>query len=311
MARYVLEHARALEAADGEYVGAYLLNPDLGPPGRLEPLLATGKVTNSDRVVLPEGGILHIASPIELSVPLDRLWPPAVKARRVRTVVTMYDLVPEIFSDFYLEDPGLRRRYKARQQLIRAADHVLAISQSTADDIVDRWQIDASRVTPIGGGVAPWFQPPTSRAEALDTARDAVDGLEARFVLFNAGMDDRKNIDRLLVAFSQLPEAVRDQYQLVIACAITPSQQNHYEVKARQLGMNHRLLFTGYVQDATLVLLHQSTELFVFPSLYEGYGLPVAEAMACGAPTIGSSTFSRSCQTLVRKNRPAPREWGE
>src|SRR5439155_15211124 len=193
---------------------------------------------------------------------------------------------------FYLEDPGLRRRYKARQQLIRAADHVLAISQSTADDIVDRWQIEASRVTPIGGGVAPWFQPPTSRAEALDTARDAVAGLEARFVLFNAGMDDRKNIDRLLVAFSQLPEAVRDQYQLVIACAITPSQQNHYEVKARQLGTHHRLLFTGYVQDATLVLLHQSTELFVFPSVYEGYGLPVAEAMACGAPTIGSAASS-------------------
>src|SRR4051794_3688497 len=204
-------------------MGSYLLNPDLGPPGRLESLLATGKVTASDRADLPEGGVFHSGSPFELSVPLGRLWPAAVQARHMRLVVTVYDLIPEVFSDFYLADPGLRRRYKARQQLVRAADHVLAISQATADDVVDRWGIDPARVSVIHAGVAPWFRPPTSRAEARCGARAAVPELEEHFIVFNAGMDDRKNIDRLLAAYAQLPERVRDQWQLVIVCAIGPS----------------------------------------------------------------------------------------
>src|SRR5205814_1777551 len=142
VARYVFESARAIEDRHPGWVGQYLLNPDLGPAGGIEPLVATGKVVHADACSPIDGGILHVASPFELAVPIERVWPAWASRGRMRLVVTLFDLIPEVFADFYLADPGLRRRYRARQQLIRAADHVLAISQSTADDGIERLGLD-------------------------------------------------------------------------------------------------------------------------------------------------------------------------
>ncbi|HEX4863773.1 MAG TPA: glycosyltransferase, partial [Acidimicrobiales bacterium] len=79
---------------------------------------------------------------------------------------------------------------------------------------------------------------------------------------------------------------------LAFVCSLQPSERNHFEVRGRELGIGHQLLLAGYVPDELLVLLYQSAELVVYPSIYEGYGLPVAEAMACDAPVIASSTSS-------------------
>src|SRR2546421_1226085 len=166
-------------------MAGYMPNPDLGPPARIEPLLAAGKIAYRGQpgAELPDGGIYHVGSPYELTVPIEHVWPQEALRRHMRLVVTLYDLIPEVFADFYLADPGLRRRYRARQQLVRAADHVVALSRSTADDAADRWDLDPDRITVIGAGVAPWFQPPTARDDALAEARRRVSGLEARFVM--------------------------------------------------------------------------------------------------------------------------------
>ena len=81
--------------------------------------------------------LLHVVSPFELDVPISRLWPAAAATRGLRLVVTLYDLIPEIFPERYLADPGLRRRYRARLELVRAADTILAISETTARDAVE------------------------------------------------------------------------------------------------------------------------------------------------------------------------------
>ena len=133
---------------------------------------------------------------------------------------------------------------------------------------------------------------PASRSDALAAARAAVPGLEARFVLYTAGMDDRKNFHALFRAWAKLPEPVRDAWQLVMVCSMNDPTRNHVVHLAREAGIESRLLLPGFVPDAVLQLLYQSTDLFVFPSLYEGYGLPIAEALACGARTIGSGTSS-------------------
>ena len=120
--------------------------------------------------------------------------------------------------------------------------------------------------------------------------RAAVPGLEDRFVLYTVGMDDRKNFQGLFRAWARLPEAVREGWQLVMVCNVDEPTRNHLVHLARESGIETRLLLTGFVPDAVLRLLYQSTDLFVFPSLYEGFGLPVAEALACGARVIGSGT---------------------
>ena len=93
----------------------------------------------------PAGGIFHVLSPFELDVDLLDLWPRKVAQAGMRTVVTVYDLIPDLFPEIYLRDPGQRRRYRARRELIRAADHVMTLSQSAARDVVDRLGIPATR----------------------------------------------------------------------------------------------------------------------------------------------------------------------
>ncbi len=290
IARYVLELASALQEAYPGHIRQFLLNPDLAPPGRFEALLATGKVARSDACDPPEEGILHIVSPYELSVPLSRLWLAPRTSHRLRRVVTVYDMIPEIFSHHYLADAGLRHRYRARHELVKAADQILTISETTAADVVDRLGVDPRRVTVVGAAVSEAFMPPASRDSAQATARAAVPGLGDRFVLYTGGMEYRKNLEGLLAGFAALPPSVREGRQLVIACRLKALDRNHLFHRAAALGVEAQLLLPGFVPDTTLCLLYQSTELFVFPSLYEGFGLPVAEALACGAPVMAART---------------------
>ena len=292
VARYTAELAGALWRRDPSLIHSFLLNPDLAPPGSVEALVASGRIVHSDRVDVDGARLLHVCSPFELEVPISRLWPARAASRGMRLAVTLYDLIPEIFADRYLADPGLRRRYRTRLELVRAADVVLAISETTARDAVDLLHVPGERVVVVGAAAAGSYAPPSSRTETLTAARAAVPGLEERFVLYTGGMDDRKNFHALFRAWSLLPRAVRDSWQLVMVCSMDDPTRNHLVHLAREAGIETRLLLPGFVSDAVLRLLYQSTDLFVYPSLYEGYGLPVAEALACGARTIGSGTSS-------------------
>ncbi|HET9443030.1 MAG TPA: glycosyltransferase family 1 protein, partial [Acidimicrobiales bacterium] len=292
IARYVMELARALEEAAPGRVGQYVLNPDLALPGGLEPLVATGRLRFVDEAGYPDGAVVHLTSPFELSVPLERLLPDRARRARLRLVVTLFDLIPESEPGTYLEDPGLRRRYRARRELVRQADHVIAISAHTAAEAVRLLGVDPGRVTAVGLAPAAGFRPPGSREAALAAARAGVPGLGREFVLYTGGSDPRKNVEGLLEAWARLPEGVRRRWQLVLACHLPPLQRNHVEVMAGRLGFGDHLLVTGWVPEATLVALYQAASLFVFPSLLEGFGLPVVEALACGTPAIASDRSS-------------------
>ena len=123
VARYTAELAAALWRTHRSLMHSFLLNPDLPPPGAVEPLVASGRLCYSDRGDFGLGRddgarLLHVASPFELDVPVSRLWPAAAATSGLRLAVTLYDLIPEIFAERYLADPGLRRRYRARLELV-------------------------------------------------------------------------------------------------------------------------------------------------------------------------------------------------
>lgn len=305
VARYTAELAGALWRRHPALVHSFLLNPDLAPPGSVEALVASGRLTYSDRVDVDAARLLHVCSPIELDVPISRVWPARAATRGMRLAVTLYDVIPEVFADRYLADPGLRRRYRSRLELVRAADVVLAISETTARDAVELLHVREDRIVVVGAAAAASYARPVSRPEALQAARAAVAGLEERFVLYTSGMDDRKNFQGLFRAWGRLPLAVREGWQLVMVCSMDEPTRNHLVHLARESGIEARLLLPGFVPDAVLRLLYQSTDLFVFPSLYEGFGLPVAEAAACGARTIGSGT-SAVAELLVPEARFDP-----
>lgn len=289
----MVELSRALERRAPERISAYLLNPDLAVPSTIEPLIASGKVRFVDDAdVYAEGAVVHVASPVELALPLDRLLPPAARAAGVRVCTTVFDLIPMSMPDVYLQDPGLRRRYLARTELLRGADAVLTISRYVADDVHTRLGVDRRRITTIPLVPSATFRPPASRDAALRSALSSVAGLRARFVLCTGGSDGRKNLEGLLAGWAELPVDVQRSWQLVVAGSLPPLFRNHLEVMAAAAGFADGFLCTGYVDDATLVALNQSAGLFVFPSLAEGFGFPVAEALVCGTPAISGDNTS-------------------
>lgn len=290
IARYSYELAVALLASRPDLVGRVLLNPALAPPGDIEPLLATGKVAYSGTPgdIPAESRIFHSLSPFELELPLRSVWPREVSQRGLVLALSVYDLIPEVLADHYLRRPGRRVRYRTRLRLLEAADHLLAISAAAKGQLIEHLGIDEKRISVVGTGTSPRFRPPESRPAALAAAAREVPDLRERFILYPAGTDYRKNIEGLIRAYAELPEELRDRWQLVVACEMTGQPYAHYSYVCRMLGIDDRVLLTGYVSDACLLALYQSAELVVFPSLAEGYGLPVAEAVACGAAAIGS-----------------------
>jgi glycosyltransferase involved in cell wall biosynthesis len=299
IARHALGFVQALWEAHPELVGAILLNPDLPVPAtaerKLKPLQDTGKLGFAGSVDVSAGRIYHVISPFELSVPLQRIWPASMNGMWL--VVTLHDLIPEVYPAHYLADAGLRRRYRIREELVRAADHILAVSEATRDEAVARLGLEARRVTVIGAGISEEFHPAASRDEALRRAQTDLPSLEAGFILYVGGTDHRKNLEGLLDAYALLPPSLRDRHQLVIACRMGEADRAALVRQARRLGVGSRLYLPGYVPDPVLLALYQATALFVFPSLYEGYGLPVVEAMACGAPTVSSNTSALATLT--------------
>ena len=290
VARYAYELAVALVRSRPDLVGRILLNPALPPPGEIEPLVVSGTLAHagSSDALPPGAHVFHALSPFELHTPIEQLWPRAASRRGLLLAATVYDLIPELLAVHYLREPGERRRYRTRLQFLRCADQLLAISPAAAAQVTERLDLPEGAVSVVGTGTSPRFVPPASRATALARARAEVPGLEAEFAVYPGGTDYRKNVETLIHGYADLPPATRARWQLVVACEMGAQPLAHYSRVSRELGIADRVLLTGFLSDDALLHLYQCASLVVFPSLAEGYGLPVAEALACGAPAIGS-----------------------
>ncbi len=298
VARFAIEYATALVQTVPELVDRVLTRPDLPPVTGVPEALGGGVMTSVPNWSR-SGGVFHALSPFDIATPVRAIWPREASRTGRRLVVTVYDLIPELFPETYLVDPGVRHRYRARRELIRAADHVMTLSRSAADDVADKLGVPDHRITVVGAACSDAFSPGGTRDEEARLARGALPGLGERTVVYNGAVEPRKNMEGLIKAFARLPDEVRTRHQLVLVCRLQPLERNHYEVLARSLGLDDaELLLTGLVSDATLVHLYRSATLVAFPSFYEGYGLPVVEAMACGAPVVASG--NSSLRELVR-----------
>ncbi|HEV2974879.1 MAG TPA: glycosyltransferase [Solirubrobacteraceae bacterium] len=231
-------------------------------------------------------------SPFELQRTIDALWPQWARGSEVLTVVTLYDLIPLVFPEHYLRDPVIRTRYETRAELVRHADHVLAISQTTADDAIERLGLERERVSVIDAGAtakfADMFDAPADARAVLDQHLPTI---RPGFMLYVAGFEFRKNLERLIVAYGLLAPEVRASHQLVIACRLLSSEAELLVDWASDADIElDQLVITGYVSDVELGALYHACGLFLFASIYEGSGLPILEAMSCGAPVVASNT---------------------
>ena len=215
------------------------------------------------------------------STPIRSPWP---------TVVTVHDVVQFVLPE-YRARARSRAYFALAARTLRSATAVITVSECSKRDIIRYLKIPADRVHVIENAAS----------EALDRVedigrQDAIRrryGIAGRFILNLGANDARKNLDRLIAAYSLLPHAQRDTYQLVLAGRHWHADHPLYpdpRLAARRHGVEDRVVVTGSVDEGDKAALYSAADVFAFPSLYEGFGIPALEAMACGTPVIASDT---------------------
>lgn len=204
---------------------------------------------------------------------------------------TLYDLIPLLNPEKYLGSDWARAWYGSKTESLKRARLLLSISEHARKEALEMLGLDPDRIVNISSAVSEDFRPLPLDGQAAAALRSRL-GISGDFIMYSGAMDARKNVDGLVAAFALLPPDLRAKYSLVVAGKVDPQDQERVRRVARKHGLADRLVLTGYLSDADLIALYNCTALYVFPSLHEGFGLPALEAMACGAPTIGSSTTS-------------------
>ncbi len=214
----------------------------------------------------------------------DFVLPPV---RRAKTLVTVHDL--SFIRYPQCADANLRAYLnKVVPRSVHRADMVLADSQSTKDDLVELLGVEPARIEVVYPGVEKRFHPIEDHA-LLEKVRKRYN-LPPRFILGLGTLQPRKNFTRLVQAYSSLITHY-PFLQLVIAGGKGWLYEEIFAT-VEQLSLEEKVIFPGFVADGDLPALYNLADLFVFPSLYEGFGLPPLEALACGTPVITSDASS-------------------
>lgn len=215
----------------------------------------------------------------------DHLLPPL---RHSTSVFTIHDLIFRFYPQYHLP---LNRWFLTLMlpKFMRRADAIIAVSENTRRDVTRLMQIPRDKITVIYEGVGREFTP-VPDSETLARARDKFK-LPARFILFLGTIEPRKNLTALFDAYAALLKREPDLAPLVVA----GRKGWLYEPilkRARDLGISERVHLLGWVDSSDAPALYRLARVFVFPSLYEGFGLPPLEAMACGTPVVCSNASS-------------------
>ncbi|TYO96591.1 glycosyltransferase [Desulfallas thermosapovorans] len=222
----------------------------------------------------------------------DAITSVGVFTNTLPTALTLYDLIPLIYREHYLQKPAVEAWYQRKLDHLRRAHLWLAISESSRQEGIEYLGLPEEWVVNISTAADARFRPidlPGDKVEAVHKRY----GLVRPFVMYTGGIDYRKNIEGLIRAYSRLSVTIRQTYQLAIVCSIQPGDKQALERLAISHGVAaDEIVFTGFVPDEDLLALYNLCHAFIFPSLHEGFGLPVLEAMACGVAVIGANTSS-------------------
>lgn len=203
---------------------------------------------------------------------------------RTRRIVTIHDAFAYIYPETHNRLDNWRYSWQLRHAA-RRAHAVITVSQCSRRDLVHYLGLEATRVQVTPEGVDPAFAPMSDSAARRATLDRY--GIRPPYLLYVGGINARKNIDRLFAAYARLREHLPG-LTLVIG-GKRQWQTDAIDAALQRLDLGHHVHFTGYVADADLPALYSAAEVFVFPSLYEGFGLPPLEAMACGTPVVTSN----------------------
>lgn len=287
ISRYTLEMCRAL--AKVANVSLYIYSP---APVRDDAL--SGLESATVRTRNWENGLLRqfwSESYLPLWTKKDQVdvfWGPAHRIPHwlpgnIARVVTIHDLVWRYAGDTMRPTTRLLERFQM-PLAVQAADEVVVDTRSTAEAVKKEFSIDSDKLTVVPPGVN--LPGSTSPFESLQPF-----GIDRPYFLFVGTLEPRKNLIRLLTAYSHLPESLKERAMLVIAGGKGWGGVNIKDI-VDNLGLGNHVRIPGYVDEATLATLYANAQFMAMPSLYEGFGLPLIEAMAHGVPVLTSNNSS-------------------
>jgi glycosyltransferase involved in cell wall biosynthesis/ADP-heptose:LPS heptosyltransferase len=208
------------------------------------------------------------------------------------TATILYDLAPMVSPNSSLKDnPFFHKYYKEKLTSLKNSDLLLSISESSRQEGLNLLGFSPDRIVNISTGVDHNF----ANKNNLNSNLSIISKLKikSKYVMYSGGADERKNLKRLIIAFSKLPKSLLADHNLLLAGKIDEFDVRLLiEIAVENNLPNDSMIFTGYIADSDLIELYKNCSLFVFPSLHEGFGIPPLEAMIFGAPVITSNAAS-------------------
>ena len=231
--------------------------------------------------------VFCITSPFDcLNVKYQAEWFEGVKL-----VAIVYDIIPFIFKDHYFPEEGSIDWYMKCIEFLREVDRIQVISQSVKDDMIQYLDFPAEKIDVIWGAVDKRYH----IAKIAEEEKEALYhkfGINGEFIMCTGGDDERKNIAGLIEAYSRVNPDIRERYQLVIVCKLSPASVERYRNLSWEYGCGEQVVLTNFVSNEELLQFYNLASLMAFPSTYEGFGLPIVEAWACGTSVLTSNNSS-------------------
>lgn len=264
---------------------------------RLTPINVSESL-NQDDYIKQTKHYSHLLNKLVTEFQVDTYWVPnplmmnvvlPTDLSNINIFATIHDLIPLIMPQDYLHkwSAEIQREYQRRiENLPTWADKLIFVSESAKSDFerIAPGVAFKSVVVPSAVDHTKFWSHISSKAKSIDP-----------YILFVGGFDPRKNMFKALEAFSHLINDHPKEFEnlkFYIVCAYNDEARQSYEQLADKLGVLDKLVLTGYVKDDELVALYREASVFFFPSRYEGFGLPVLEALACGLPVVTTKVSS-------------------
>lgn len=203
-----------------------------------------------------------------------------------RKVVIVHDLSFEIYPEFFTPKKRLWHRLIGPKQMCQQADTIIAISANTKNDIVKIFGINSDKITVIYPGISNNFFDEISETKKVEVKKKY--NLPNNYIFYLGNLEPRKNVETLLKAFENIEDP---NVHLVLAGSKAWKYKNINKLYNASK-IKNRIKFLGYVDSADKPALYNLAAVFVYPSIYEGFGLPPLEAAACGTPVISSFNSS-------------------
>lgn len=205
----------------------------------------------------------------------------------IKTVLTIHDLAYFFYPHLFPKIKVLYYR-KLIPHSISRAQMIIAISENVKKEIIDFFKVEPDKIDVIYYGLEKIYKFIDKEISKKEVFK--IFGIKERFILFVGTIEPRKNLETLLEAFYILNKKLKE-YKLVVAGPWGWLYSDVLKI-IKKLNLKEKIIFTGYVDSSDLLYLYNACDLFAYPSLYEGFGLPVLEAFACGAPVITSNVSS-------------------